>query len=208
MKVKILLILLLFNTFDIKSQVYHHDFKFNSVVITQLNDPLLAALNRHFEVLKNKNIIPEKDFFIIVAIYPSIRQSEVPKSVFDSIYAVNDFKTNFPLDSVTPSYNFMITLANKKYFTNGWSGFTTAKNIYYHKFNNYDVLLISGLDLIFNNNDEKNNLDIHIVYDEQYIPHSSYKISTYYTAWNRYVRENRWKDLIWPNWTGNFDDFE
>ena len=102
MKFKILLILLLFNTFDIKSQVYHHDFKFNSVVITQLNDPLLAALNRHFEVLKNKNIIPEKDFFIIIAISPSIRQLEVPKSIFDSIYAVNDFKKIFRLIQSLP----------------------------------------------------------------------------------------------------------
>ena len=208
MKIRVLLILLLFNTIDIKSQVYHHDHKFNSLIISQLNDPLRAALNRHFEVLKNKKIIPEKNSFVFVIVSSGINRWEIPERIFDSIYAINDFKSVFPSDSLTPTYNFMITLASKKYFTNAWYGFTTDKNIYYHNFNDYDVLIISDLDLIFDNNDEKIEFDIHIIYDEQYSPHSSYQISTYYSAWNRYVRENRWKDLIWPNWTGNFDDFE
>jgi len=207
MNVKIFLLFIVLISLGAKGQVFNHDLKFNSTVITQLNDPLLAALDRHLEVIKTNNFNIENDFFILVSIGPGIGDWEIPKKVHDSIYAKNDFKTVFPVDSVTPNYYINIFLASKKYLTNGWSRFDPEKNVFYYNYNNYDVLLSSNLDLIFNSKGEKRKFEIHLIYDENYVPYSSYQFGTTYSMWNRYITEIRMKDLIWPTWTGNRNEF-
>jgi hypothetical protein len=203
---KELLFFLVFLTFLANSQVTHRNINFTAKVVTELNEPLIAAIDRHIEVSKAKKIKNKSDLFILVSIFPKIKEWEIPKHVYDSIYAINDFKTIFPTDSVTPTYSITIVLASKNYLTEGWTGFE-RKNIYYYIYKNYDVLINTELDLIFNNECETKEFTQHLIIEKETKKISPFKIWTGYSMWNRYITEIRLKDLIWPQWTGKRNDF-
>lgn len=204
---KILILFLMLSTFYSKCQVHQQTKVYTFQIINDLNEPLSKAIERHIEVSKAYKIKRNDDFFILVSVFPTITKWQIPNVVFDSMYAVNDFKTVFPKDSVTPIYNISIILASKKYYTHGWQGFG-RKNKYFTKYKKYEVLLSSDLNLIFNSDDETKQITLQLFYNEDAEMKKHYRVYTSYWLWNRYVAEIRIKDLIWPAWTGARDEFK
>jgi hypothetical protein len=206
MKLTIIFFLIFICTLNAKCQVNNRILTYDTKVIQELNEPLIASIERHLKVSKAEKGKSEYDFFILVSIFPRIKEWEIPKHVFDSIYAINDFKGVFPADSATPTYSISIVLASKKDYTEGWTGFG-RKNIYYYKYKNYDVLISSDLNLIFKYDNERRQFVITLNSVQNPKEENIFKVWTGYSMWNRYVTEIRMKDLIWPTWTGNRDDF-
>lgn len=207
MKKNIVLFLVLLSLFA-KCQVSYRTLTFNTRVITELNKPLIAAIDRHIEVSKAKKNKNKNDFLILISVFPRISKWEIPKYVFDSIYANNDFKTEFPSDTVMPTYSISIVLASKTYYTEGWTGFN-RKNTYFYNYKNYDVLISSELNLIFKNENEKKQIIQNLIIKQETKKYSPYKIWTIYSMWNnKYITEIRYKDLIHPSWTGKRDEFK
>lgn len=206
MKKKIIL-LFIFLPLYAKCQVPCDSININAKVITELSKPLTAAIDRHIKVSKAKRSKDKDDFFVLISISPGLTEWEVPEYIIDSIYAVNDLKTEFSPDTLMPEYKFLIVLASKKYLTEGWRAIYW-KNNYYFKYNNFDVLINSNLNLIFENDNQSKQirqklicLDKHKVFP--------YTIWTRYSMYNnKYVIEVRYKHLIAPNWTAKFDEFK
>jgi|APHig6443717817_1056837.scaffolds.fasta_scaffold123142_2 hypothetical protein len=207
MKKNILLVFVLFSLYA-KSQVSYRNLIIDASVITELNEPLTSAIDRHIEVSKVKKRNNKNDFFILISVYSGISQWQIPKHIYDSIYAVNNFKTVFPTDTVLPLYTLSIVLASKKYYTGGWINFN-RKNVYYCNYNNYEVLINSELSLIFESKNQTKQIEQKLIILPNKETDSPYKIWTRYSMWNnKYLTEIRYKDLIFPTWTGKRDEFE
>lgn len=189
-------------------QVHCDTLNINAKVITGLNKPLATAIDRHIEVSRAKKHSNNNDYFVIVLISPGITKWQIPKRIFDSIYSFNDLKTVFPKDTVLPEYNISIVLSSKLFHTEGWISLN-KKNIYYCKYHNYDVLINSDMDLIFENEHQTLQLVTGLIDPEKPEKNFPFKIWTRYSMWNnRYLTEIRYKDLISPDWTGKHDEFE
>ena len=97
-------------------------------------------------------------------------------------------------------------LGNKTHCTDGWVAFN-SKNVYYYKYNNYEILINSELDLIFKSDKNEMQTMLHLTLKDDTKDYSQYNIWTRYFMWNKYIKEVRYKDLIWPVWTGRDDEF-
>lgn len=203
-----IILILIFLPIIAKCQVSYDTLIINASVITELNKPLTTAIDRHIEVSKAKKRNNKNDFFVIITIFPGISQMNVPKHVVDSIYAINDLRTAFSNDTVLPPYYLSIVLASKKYKTEGWINIH-RKNIYFFKYNDYDVLICSELNLLFGNENQSIQLIQKLVNLEKPEKKLSFQIWTIFSMWNnRYLTEIRYKDLIYPHWTGKRDEFK
>jgi hypothetical protein len=183
-------------------------FILNAQEITELNAPLIAAINRHIKVSKVKKIKNKGDFFIFIRIYPTINTYDVPRKIIDSIYSFNNFQKTIPEDSISHNYSLSIELLSKKFLTGGWAGVTTYKNIFYYNYNGYDVLLASDLEIIFMNDLKTRQFDLILLANFYPKKKKTYNIRTIYNMRPPYISEVRYKDLIWPNWTSNRSDFK
>ncbi len=191
-----------------KCQESYCSLTINANLITELNEALTVAIDRHIEVSKVKKGNNKNDFFIIILVFPRISQWEIPKQVFDSIYAVNDFKTVFSSDTIMPTYMISIVLASKTTYTEGWIG-TNRKNTYYIRYKDWDVLINSELNLIFENENKTKQIVQKLKIDRTTKKYSPFKIWTRYSMWNnKYITEIRYNDLIFPPWTGKREEFE
>lgn len=206
MKKCIVIFLILISNY-VKCQVSFDTLSFNAQVITKLSKPLTAAIDRHIKVAK-ANKLNKNDVFVLITVYPELSSLQVPKYIIDSIYAINDLKTEFPYDTISSIYSFSIILASKKYYTEGWMGWR-ERNYYYYNYDNYNVLINSNLDLIFDNANQVIPIKLELIESERMDKVNSYKILTRYSMWNnRYLTEIRYKDLINPHWTGARDEFK
>lgn len=203
---KYIVLILICLSFYANGQQTVRNVNLTAKVITELNEPLTAALDRHIFVSKIKELKNKDDFYILISIYPRIEKWQISEYVFDSLYSINDFSADYPVDSILPTYSISIVIASKKYYSEGWSGFNRA-NIFYYKYKGYDILLSSNLNLIFNTKNEMKIIQHDLIIKDDTVKISPYKTWTKYLMWNRYIAEIRLKDLIWPSWTGKRDDF-
>jgi hypothetical protein len=179
---------------------------FNATVIKELNEPFISAINRHLKTSKASKIKNAKDFYIILYVSSYINEWQIPKIVYDSIYGFNDFSTIPSKDSLTPSYTITLTLADKKFFTNGW--WNLRKNNFYYSLNGYDIVITSSLNLFFKTTGENKQIQHFLKeFPENKRIKKQYIIETSYIFWNAYLTQIKFKDIISPTWTSKRNEF-